>query len=289
LIIVHIEDDIVSESGTGIINWEKTNALPSLLEKYISSIPIFVDLVWAFEEKNLDLSNTDFKKIINGITAKFRGKTPAEMNDEQYLTHRRNIRQKNIGISLVVTFFIIAFIAYLYANQQFNRADRQYKRAESSRLAAESFIELPRDNTKAIRIAEAAYEKGLPDPPLRAYQALAAAGYSVYEEPFYIANLKHKAMVYSAVFSPDGTRILTASYDGTAKLWDIQGNLLADLNKHKNVVWSAVFSPDGTRILTTSADGTAKVWYIPEAIYQWLKTAPISKLSETDKEELGIK
>jgi WD40 repeat protein len=30
---------------------------------------------------------------------------------------------------------------------------------------------------------------------------------------------KHKGYVYSAVFSPDGTRILTASWDTTAKLW----------------------------------------------------------------------
>jgi WD40 repeat protein len=62
------------------------------------------------------------------------------------------------------------------------------------------------------------------------------------------------------VFSPDGAYILTASSDHTAKLWDPEGNLLADLNKHKDEVYSAVFSPDGTRILTASSDHTAKLW-----------------------------
>ncbi|MFC2140780.1 WD40 repeat domain-containing protein [Acidobacteriota bacterium] len=66
--------------------------------------------------------------------------------------------------------------------------------------------------------------------------------------------------VYSAVFSPDGTRILTASRDKTAKLWDLKGNLLADLNKHTDWVYAAIFSPDGTRILTASRDKTAKLW-----------------------------
>jgi WD40 repeat protein len=59
-------------------------------------------------------------------------------------------------------------------------------------------------------------------------------------------------------------------------------------NPHKGRVNSAVFSPDGTRILTASADGTAKVWYTPEAIYEWLKTAPIPPLSAEEKKELRI-
>ncbi|MCB8927745.1 MAG: hypothetical protein H6652_19190 [Ardenticatenaceae bacterium] len=33
----------------------------------------------------------------------------------------------------------------------------------------------------------------------------------------------HSARVLSAAFSPDGTRIVTASLDGTARLWDGEG------------------------------------------------------------------
>jgi WD40 repeat protein len=62
------------------------------------------------------------------------------------------------------------------------------------------------------------------------------------------------------VFSPDGTRIVTASFDGTAKVWDPDGALLATLEGHSGDVASAVFSPDGTRIVTASFDDTAKVW-----------------------------
>jgi WD40 repeat protein len=99
---------------------------------------------------------------------------------------------------------------------------------------------------------------------------------------------RHRHSVNSAVFSPDGTRILTASSDYTAKLWDLGGNLLADLNKHTSVVRTAVFSPDGSRILTASLDNTAEIWLTPEAIYEWLKTAPIPPLSDEEKKELGI-
>jgi WD40 repeat protein/energy-coupling factor transporter ATP-binding protein EcfA2 len=70
----------------------------------------------------------------------------------------------------------------------------------------------------------------------------------------------HNLMIYSVVFSPDGEHILTASMDKTAKLWDLQGNLIQELNQHTNEVYAAIFSPDGQLILTASRDGTAKLW-----------------------------
>ena len=72
----------------------------------------------------------------------------------------------------------------------------------------------------------------------------------------------HTELVSSAVFSPDGQRILTASYDNTARLWDGQGQPLATLSGHTDQVNSAVFSPDGQRILTASVDGTARQYLV---------------------------
>jgi len=62
-------------------------------------------------------------------------------------------------------------------------------------------------------------------------------------------------------FSPDGTRIVTASYDQMAKVWDARtGTSQLDLKGHTSWVTSVSFSPDGTRIVTGSYDQTAKVW-----------------------------
>ena len=66
--------------------------------------------------------------------------------------------------------------------------------------------------------------------------------------------------VYQAAFSPDGARILTASRDKTAKLWDAASGKLIASFAHQASVYHAAFSPDGARILTASADNTAKLW-----------------------------
>jgi WD40 repeat protein len=66
-------------------------------------------------------------------------------------------------------------------------------------------------------------------------------------------------MVRKSFFSPDGKQIVTASFDNTAKVWDIKGNLLATLG-HQGSVINASFSPDGKRIVTASFDNIAKVW-----------------------------
>jgi WD40 repeat protein len=73
--------------------------------------------------------------------------------------------------------------------------------------------------------------------------------------------LHHKASVPFAAFSPDGSRIVTASADNTARVWDAaDGHLLLTLAGHTDAVISAAFSPDGKRIVTASFDHTARVW-----------------------------
>ncbi len=77
----------------------------------------------------------------------------------------------------------------------------------------------------------------------------------------FIAPLKHQGEVRYAHFSPDGKRIVTASSDGTAQVWDARtGQPLTPPLKHDREVTHAQFSSDGLRIVTASADKTARVW-----------------------------
>ncbi len=73
--------------------------------------------------------------------------------------------------------------------------------------------------------------------------------------------------MWSAAFSPDGARVVTASEDRTARLWDAAtGAPLGAPMRHEEAVLSAAFSPDGTRVVTASGNiigrgsGEARVW-----------------------------
>jgi len=71
----------------------------------------------------------------------------------------------------------------------------------------------------------------------------------------------HADLVYSAAYSPDGGRIVTASDDKTARIWDARtGAELAVLSGHRGGINSAAYSPDGGRIVTASNDKTARIW-----------------------------
>jgi len=71
----------------------------------------------------------------------------------------------------------------------------------------------------------------------------------------------HKDVIQSAIFSPDGTRVATASYDHTIRLWDAaSGDAIREFIGHNGAVFTIAFSPDGKILVSGSADETVKVW-----------------------------
>jgi WD40 repeat protein len=71
----------------------------------------------------------------------------------------------------------------------------------------------------------------------------------------------HTDSITRVAFSPDQTHILTASIDGTARMWSTDGH--GDpmiLGPHEKQVTDAVFNKDGSLIATASQDHSARVW-----------------------------
>ena len=63
--------------------------------------------------------------------------------------------------------------------------------------------------------------------------------------------MKHEGAVWSAQFSPDGQRVVTASSDQTARVWDAAtGNPIGEPMNHDEIPHRAQFSPDGQRVVT---------------------------------------
>ena len=74
-------------------------------------------------------------------------------------------------------------------------------------------------------------------------------------------NICSRAVTRSVAFSPEGTKLATASSDKTARLWDAATcQPLGAPMKHDKPVSAVAFSPDGTKLATASEDSTARLW-----------------------------
>ncbi len=78
-----------------------------------------------------------------------------------------------------------------------------------------------------------------------------------------VALRGHAGNLYSVGFAPDSERLVTASLDGTARIWSLSGASLATLRGHKDRIYHAEFSPDGRWVLTASRDGVLRLWEAP--------------------------
>lgn len=64
----------------------------------------------------------------------------------------------------------------------------------------------------------------------------------------------------TTAYAPEGQQVLTGYYDGTAILWDLQGEPVDTLAGHRLAVWDVAFSPDGEWIATASLDRSVNIW-----------------------------
>ncbi len=73
--------------------------------------------------------------------------------------------------------------------------------------------------------------------------------------------LGHTDVVSSIVENPNTGEILTASWDGTARIWNINTGLMSmKIKAAKGTLHSAIYHPDYTRIYTAGSDGVIRIW-----------------------------
>jgi WD40 repeat protein/outer membrane protein OmpA-like peptidoglycan-associated protein len=94
----------------------------------------------------------------------------------------------------------------------------------------------------------------------------------------------HNGIVMDVDFDRSGKRLVSASTDRTARVWDVASQkTLFVLRGHTNAVQAAQFSPDGQRIVTASLDGTIRLWRADNGKHIATLLSPVlSQMSQND-------
>ncbi len=187
-----------------------------------------------------------------------------EQEEQAKLQLKKTLKQVKVVSSLLSVIALIIFIVGVLSwlkQRNDNSILETMKLAtanSNAALANNQGLETMVQGVKAVKkLQELDESVGRKNERFQPLQALQQANYQLLEQN----RLEgHTDPVSSANFSPDGTKIVTASADKTARVWDLQGNLLKKLSGHTDLVNTANFNHDGTKIVTASADKTARVW-----------------------------
>ncbi|KIK39019.1 hypothetical protein CY34DRAFT_361562 [Suillus luteus UH-Slu-Lm8-n1] len=83
----------------------------------------------------------------------------------------------------------------------------------------------------------------------------------------------HTNWVWGAIHLPGGQRIITCSYDGSLRVWNLKtGKQIGeDWRDGVSEVWSIALSPDGKKVVSGSDDGAVRLWDIDtcKVIKKW--------------------
>jgi WD40 repeat protein len=84
--------------------------------------------------------------------------------------------------------------------------------------------------------------------------------------------LRHEDKVTSVLFSPDGKKLISASFDGTVRFWNIQTSQELSTIRHDAAVIGIATTPDGTKLLTRTIDNSLRTWDLAsgELIYEFV-------------------
>ena len=184
----------------------------------------------------------------------------------------RRRRNRIISIGMIIVLAILSVIAWVQAGRataNANEAETQAAIAQTKEkeaqeqsaialareLAAISITNLELDPELSLHLAMQSLNKK------RTLQGEDALRRALLSPPVERTLHGHSGAVYSVAYDADGKRLVTASEDGTARIWDAKtGEALIVFRGHEGAVKDAAFSPDGQFVGTAGADGTVRIW-----------------------------
>ena len=179
----------------------------------------------------------------------------------EHLLARRRTRRLRQLVALLAVLLVFAVAATVYAVRAESTATGQRNSALAQKVAGEAMAMRATNPALAAQLALAAYRL---DPGADTRSSVLG----MFAGPYSTRLLGHTGRVNTAALRPDGRVLATASWDGTARLWDVTDQhhpvALGVLAGHTGNVNSVAFSADGRTAATASFDKTVRVWDVSD-------------------------
>lgn len=172
----------------------------------------------------------------------------------------RRMRGLQLGVGVLVAVAALVVLAGAAGVARLTSREGAQRSITLARFAANSYASAEFD--RAARFALAGLQDA--NAPFIGYNADAAEfelQRAIAASSAFAVLRGHTAAVNSAHYSHDGARIVTASDDGTMRIWNAtDGAQLLVLSGHDGAVRTASFSEDGNRIVSGSYDNSVRIW-----------------------------
>ena len=186
----------------GLKDFDAESAIPPGLRGWSPREPLWVDLRWARDERDVSMRNPRFRDSVGEVAAPLHGVPKDELIGEDISQHRRTLRLARGAVAVLALLLALAVVGGIVALLQRNEAIAQKKRAQSEALSATAGQLLGSDpllsarlSAEAVRLDQTAGSASM----LR--RAVGGLEHQTLLEG-------HEAAVEDAAFSPDGKRWL---------------------------------------------------------------------------------
>ncbi len=247
-LVICLTDGVILWDGhDGDFDWNKTNAIPSILKGAYSSEPLYADFREAKAANRYGSSDPVYRDALLDVAAPLMGRQKDDLDGEDIRAHRRTER-----IAWAVALFIA--VLGITAGIGMKMAHDRQKIAASRALASEAMSHTD-DRSLAMLLS---IESGRIADTVESRRALLAAIQRAPQAEAFLWG--HTDAVTKAVFSPDGRSVLSAGWDNHIVLWNAATHqpIGQPIPSPKGLVGVA-FSPDGSQFASSSKE-TIVLW-----------------------------
>lgn len=187
----------------------------------------------------------------------------AKVAETRLVQQKKNAQRQTILLIIISTAFLVTTVLGIIAFRQYRQAVLNEIKAITISSQALFFSHQRLDALKEAMRAWRKQKQLAKIDSLTQKQVEETLRQAVYGVTQLNRLSEHTAAIWRVKFSPNGERIASVSRDGTLKIWQLDGALLADFSEeHQGWILDVAFSPHAELLVTVGNDRQIILWQI---------------------------